>query len=97
MISGKASFICSNKDCDENFVVNGSDFDVQNTWTDEDRGMGAEEGYEGTLNVTCPKCGEEIEVTFEFTEYPVGAPNYEDGPKFDKEVSDVKSTLSIFG
>lgn len=97
MISGKASFKCSNKDCCEKIIINGSDFDIESTWTDNDRGMGSEEGYDGTLNVTCPNCGEKIEVLFEYTEYPAGAPNFEDGPKFDKKVSEVESTLTIFG
>ncbi|MEI5994803.1 hypothetical protein [Candidatus Enterococcus mansonii] len=96
MLSGGAKFKCSNRECSEIIELNSNDFDFQNTWTDEDRGMGSEEGYEGEAQVVCPNCNEEYEVSYEYTEYPIGAPNFEEGPKFNKNVDILENTLTIF-
>lgn len=96
MLSGKMKFKCSNKECSEVIELDSSDFDFQNTWSDEDRGMGTEEGYEGEVQLVCPNCNEEYEVSYEYTEYPIGAPNFEDGPKINKTVEILENTLTIF-
>lgn len=96
MLSGKVTFKCSNVECQEVMHVNSSDFDIDCTWSDENRGMGQENGYEGNITINCPACGEEIEVKYEYTEYPIGSPNFEDGPNFNKEVTVLENTLTIY-
>lgn len=96
MLSGELIFTCGKNNCGGVLKADSSEFDFENTWSDDDRGMGSEEGYEALIEKKCPNCGEEYDIGFTYTEYPVGALNYEDGPTFNKEVKDVKSTLTVF-
>lgn len=96
MLSGELFFTCGEKDCNGIIRVDSSEFDFENTWSDDDRGMGSELGYDAVLEKKCPKCGEEYNVSYSYTEYPVGALNFEDGPNFDKAVKDINSTLTVF-
>lgn len=96
MLSGKLIFKCGKGNCGGILKADSSEFDFENTWIDDDRSMGSEEGYEAMLEKKCPNCGEEYSISYTYTEYPVGALNFEDGPNFDKEVKDVKSTLTVF-
>jgi len=50
------------------------DFGVEEVGAEE-RAMGSEIFYEGTWETSC-KCGNDIEVTYEESEYPMGAQNY---------------------
>ncbi|MRI70265.1 hypothetical protein FDP56_07510 [Enterococcus casseliflavus] len=96
MLSGDLVFICGKSNCGGTLEADSSEFDFDNTWTEEDRGMGSEEGYEALIEKKCPNCGEEYKISYTYTEYPVGALNFEEGPMFDKEVKDVQSTLTVF-
>lgn len=96
MLSGTLCFTCGKDGCNESIKIDSGEFDFQNTWSDEERSMGTEEGYEAAVYVACPNCGEEYEVSYSYSEYPIGAINFEDGPHFDKEVKKIKSTLTVF-
>ncbi|MCH4167696.1 MAG: hypothetical protein LKF42_00455 [Streptococcaceae bacterium] len=86
---------CGKSLCDGTVESDSGEFDLQQTWTDEDRGMGEEIFYSAEVYKKCPECGEEYTLSFECSEYPAGAPNYEDfGVNKDAKV--IKNTLSIF-
>lgn len=72
-LSGIAEVKCSK--CENSLIIDGSDVYVDEIGFEE-RSMGAEVFYEGVLEITCPKCSNEIELKYEASEYPVGAFNY---------------------
>jgi hypothetical protein len=76
-------------DCKEQVKINGSDFDFEIVDSDE-RQMGAELTYEGTIEISC-KNGHSIEVTHRFWEYPEGAENHKETEV--SRASVVKNTL----
>jgi len=51
------------------------DFQEPNTESNE-RNMGYETGYSWTLEITCTKCENELEIIVEAWEYPIGILNY---------------------
>jgi len=71
--SGNAEVRCAK--CHGTFSIDASDINVDEV-ASEERNMGAEIFYEGISEFSCPKCGNEIEVKYEASEYPVGALNY---------------------
>lgn len=58
------------KICGKNHLLTVSIFDVDR---DDDRQMGPEVYYQGEESVTCD-CGNEISITVDASEYPIGAP-----------------------
>lgn len=81
--------------------VNAEEFELENTWTDEDRGMGSEIGYESVVEINHPSNDKKYQIRFECSEYPVGAPNYEDLSIIDENgdsanVEIIENTLTIF-
>jgi len=72
-LNGVAEVKCQK--CESSLVIDGSDVYVDEVGSEE-RNMGAEVFYEGILEITCPKCRNEIEFKYEASEYPVGALNY---------------------
>lgn len=71
--SGTAEILCAR--CNNSFNIDAADIDVDEAGIDE-REMGAEIFYYGVTGFHCPKCGNEIQVEYEASEYPVGMPNY---------------------
>lgn len=71
--SGIAEILCNH--CDHKFIIDATDLDIQQVGAEE-REMGAEIFYSGQVEIMCPKCWNQIEVTYEASEYPVGIPNY---------------------
>lgn len=71
--SGAAELLCSQ--CNNTFSIDATDIDVDEAGIDE-REMGVEIFYYGVAEFHCPKCGNEIQVEYEASEYPVGMPNY---------------------
>lgn len=72
-LSGIAEISCNQ--CNHSFDIDAADLDIEQTGPDE-RQMGAEIFYSGEVEISCPKCRNHIEVTYEASEYPVGVPNY---------------------
>ena len=100
-LKGKLKFNCIESDNVGLVEVVAEDFDFENTWTDDDRGMGTESGFEATVETTCPNCNREYQVHYMYTEYPQGAPNFEEFSIRDNngEVIDVEileNSLTIF-
>lgn len=91
-LKGSLVFKCN---CGEKIEINSSDFDFDNTWTDEDRGMGDEIGFEAEVYSACPSCDKVHTIKYEFSEYPVGAINYEN-LIIDNDIEVVLSTLTMF-
>ncbi|WP_415367942.1 hypothetical protein [Erysipelothrix rhusiopathiae] len=91
-LKGTLLFKCH---CGNEVKVNSNDFDFVNTWSDEDRGMGTEFGFDSEIDPTCTLCGKSHTIKFEYTEYPVGAINYEN-LIIDKDVEVLESTLTMF-
>lgn len=73
MVEGVFSIECANCGTQRDFTADEVDF--EGTGGDE-RGMGVENiyGWEETFN--CSKCGNEIEIDYSVSEYPVGAHNF---------------------
>lgn len=100
-LNGKLKFRCTEDNLVDLIEVAAEDFDFENTWTDEDRGMGSEMGFEATVEAYCPNCNKEYQVYYMYTEYPVGAPNYEEFSIKDKNGEEVnveilENTLTVF-
>lgn len=100
-LKGKLKFNCIESDHVGLVAVVAEDFDFENTWTENDRGMGAESGFEATVETTCPNCNREYQVYYMYTEYPQGAPNFEElsirdtnGEEIDVEI--LENSLTIF-
>lgn len=72
-LSGIAVIKCDK--CGSAFSIDASDLDVNQIDADE-RQMGAEIFYSGKVTLECPTCQNEIELSYEASEYPVGVPNY---------------------
>lgn len=92
-LTGSIVFECGNTDCKEHITVDASEFDLQNTSSDE-RDMGSEEFYEDTVEKNCPNCNTQYNIHYECSEYPVGAPNYED-LHIDKPFTMLEKTLTV--
>lgn len=75
ILSGIAEIEC--KRCGKSFLIDASDLGVDQVGSDE-RQMGAEIFYAGEVELECPTCRNEIKVSYEASEYPVGMPNYSD-------------------
>lgn len=73
VLSGSAKIEC--KKCCHCFHIDASDLDVDQVGSDE-RQMGQEVFYGGDVELNCPKCGNSIIISYEASEYPIGAPNY---------------------
>lgn len=76
--------------CQGEFEIAADDFDFE--WESEgscERGMGPENEYVAHDYISCPQCGQDIEIDFRLWEYPVGAVNYQniecDGGEIVKE------------
>lgn len=100
-LEGKLKFRCSDSDCVGVLGVSASEFDFENTWSHDERGMGTENGYEATVETICPICKKEYQVNYMYTEYPEGAPNYEefsirDASGKQAEVELLENSLTIF-
>jgi hypothetical protein len=100
-LNGKLKFKCVENNHEDIIEVVAEDFNFENTWTDEDRGMGSEEGFEATVETLCPNCDKEYQVNYMYTEYPVGAPNCEEfsirsknGEEANVEI--LENSLTIF-
>lgn len=74
-LSGEAEIEC--KRCTSSFFVSGLDIDVQSMGSWE-RNMGPEATYGGKSDFTCPNCENNIEITYEASEYPAGVLNFSD-------------------
>lgn len=94
-LKGKVSFRCSNSECSEIMEIDADEFNMDCIWSDEGN-MGPKNGYEGVVYKTCPNCEEEIGVSYKFVEYPIGNPDFIEGPSFDKDVEVLKNTLDVY-
>lgn len=74
-LPGEAEIECAR--CTSRFYVSGLDIDIDSIGSD-DRSMGPENLYGGTSDFRCPNCDENIEITYEASEYPAGALNFSD-------------------
>ncbi len=90
-LPGEAEIECSK--CTSTLYVSGSDIFVESESV-EDRNMGKEVFYIGSSGFMCPNCENNIEVTYEANEYPVGALNYSDthvsGGKLTRGFGDIE-------
>ena len=75
LLSGTAELQCDS--CENAFHIDEFDLDINQVSADE-RQMGPEISYEGAVELNCPKCGSNIQVKYEASEYPMGALNYSD-------------------
>jgi restriction system protein len=75
LISGTAELSCNQ--CTNTFGVDAWDIDLSPTGSEE-RSMGPEVFYDSVTALCCPKCGSEIELTYELSEYPVGIVDYQE-------------------
>lgn len=73
LLSGVAEIAC--RKCSQSFQIDAADIDLQQTGGEE-RQMGAEIFYSGSVELDCPKCRNNILVVYDASEYPVGVPNY---------------------
>lgn len=92
-LSGTAEISCNQ--CTHSFAIDAADLDIEQTGSDE-RQMGAEIFYSGEVEVSCPKCRNPIEVTYEASEYPVGMPNYHETNARGGEVIRGFSDIEIY-
>lgn len=65
-LNGAAKIACEK--CRHTFYVDSADLDIDQTWADERR-MGAEIFYGGEIELSCPKCRNLIQLTYEASEY----------------------------
>lgn len=64
--------------CEEEFEIDADDLDFE--WEHNgicERGMGRETEYVSHDYISCPQCGQDIEIDFRLWEYPVGVVNYQ--------------------
>ena len=99
-LNGYLVFRFLDDDNRELIKIDAKEFEIENTWTNENRGMGAENGYESVIQINHPSNDKEYQIRLEFTEYPIGALNYKklsiiDEEEKDAEVEIVKNTLNI--
>lgn len=62
--------------CERTHRIDQKDFEFEQVDADE-RQMGAEITFEGSVEIQC-ECGNSIEVTHRYWEYPVGVENYKE-------------------
>jgi predicted RNA-binding Zn-ribbon protein involved in translation (DUF1610 family) len=72
-ITGQSKFSCSK--CGTEYSLKNEDFDFQ-AESGSERNMGVETQYVSDYEQSCDSCGQEIKITFEVWEYPVGVINY---------------------
>jgi hypothetical protein len=65
------------KKCNKLHDINSEDFDDPDTTSDE-RSMGYETQYTWENEFNCDKCNNELKITIEGYEYPVGILNYQE-------------------
>lgn len=73
LLSGFSEIKCNQ--CGTLFKIAAEDLDVDQTSADE-RQMGTELLYTGQIDLECPTCNTEIELSYEASEYPLGVPNF---------------------
>jgi restriction system protein len=65
------------KKCNKLYYISPEDFDEPDTTSDE-RSMGYEIQYTWDYEFNCDKCKNELKITIEAYEYPVGILNYQE-------------------
>jgi restriction system protein len=75
MANRVAQIQCAN--CQNLIPIDYEDLDVQQNNAD-DREMGPEVFYWGYVDVGCPRCFHDIAVEYTASEYPIGAPNFDE-------------------
>jgi hypothetical protein len=75
LISGTAELSCDK--CANTFSVDSWDLDLYETGSEE-RNMGPEVFYASVTALLCPKCGSEIELAYDVSEYPIGMVDYQE-------------------
>lgn len=73
VLSGTAELSCER--CANTFNVDAWDLDLEMTGSEE-RNMGIEVFYGSVTGFVCPICGQEIELIYDVSEYPVGVLDY---------------------
>lgn len=63
--------------CGNQVPIDYADLDVQQVDADE-RDMGPELIYYGSVDIACPRCRHSFKVEYTATEYPLGVPNYDE-------------------
>lgn len=83
---------CDN--CGELFSFDAGDmeFDWEGGVVDDDRGMGCEMEYESQESCNCPNCNNQIDLTLQVWEYPVGVFNYQE---IKIEGGEIDTTLNL--
>ncbi len=91
---GRAEIKCLR--CKNILGIDGLDIDVEFV-ANEERQMGAELFYEGSSEFSCPKCGNDIKVIYEASEYPEGSPPEEDisisGAEMSRDFQDADESI----
>lgn len=76
-LKGEAELQCTI--CNQKVKITHLDFEDFDTLSvDPDRSMGEEITYGSEFNISCSNCEQEINGTFIYIEYPIGAFNYEE-------------------
>ena len=83
------------EECDHIFDVDSEDLDVQEQGMTE-REMGPEIFYSGEMQLDCPRCLNDIEITYEFSEYPIGVASFDETYAEGAEVIIEFSSVSIY-
>ncbi len=71
-LTGVAELTCAV--CSRTLMIDGSDL-VVNEVGSEERNMGPETHYHGSIELICTGCGSDIEIDYDASEYPIGALN----------------------
>ena len=72
IVKGQMKVRCNK--CKEEHIILPEDTDFEDSYGGEERSMGTENGYVWEETIEC-ECGNEIEITCEVWEYPVGVFN----------------------
>ncbi len=92
LLSGFAEIKC--EQCGTLFKVAAEDLDIEQTGADE-RQMGTELLYTGQVNLECPTCDNEIELSYEASEYPIGIPNFSETHSKGAEVVEAFAGINV--